>query len=122
MTRAEAVELLKSDAPGSDADRYWRCPVGPITLVFPNFRWRRDAIRAHDLHHLMAGYPKGMRGEFQMAAWELGAGPYRHWGALLFCSPLLAMGMLWSPSRMARAYRAGRATTSLYAELSRPSG
>ena len=63
-----------------------------------------------------------MRGEFQMAAWELGAGPYKHWGALLFCSPLLVAGMLWSPSRMVKAYRAGRATQSLYEEVCRTGG
>jgi hypothetical protein len=57
-----------------------------------------------------------MRGEFQMAAWELGAGRYRHWGATLFCSPLLFTGLLWSPLRMIEAYRAGRATSSLYRE------
>ena len=112
------MKRLLSEAPASPVDRFWRCPVGPFTLAFPNWRWRQLAIRAHDLHHLMAGYPKTMRGEFQMAAWELGAGPLRHWGALSFCSPLLAIGMLWSPTRMARAYRAGRKSRSLYSELS----
>jgi hypothetical protein len=65
----------------------------------------------------MAGYPMTMRGEFQMAAWELGAGWYPHWGATLFCSPLLLIGMLWSPSRMAKAWRAGRKTGSLYSKI-----
>ena len=58
-----------------------------------------------------------MRGEFQMAAWEFGAGRYPHWGATLFCAPLIALGLFWSPARMIAAYKAGRATESLYAEL-----
>ena len=49
-----------------------------------------------------------MRGEFQMAAWEMGAGRYPHWGASLFCAPLIVVGLVWSPSAMWRAYRSGR--------------
>jgi hypothetical protein len=67
----------------------------------------------------MTGYPMTMRGEFQMAAWELGAGPYPDWGATLFCAPLLVAGLFWSPAKMARAFRLGRQTTSLYCELDR---
>ena len=58
-----------------------------------------------------------MRGEFQMAAWELGAGRYPHWGATLFCMPLILVGLLWSPQRMIAAYKDGRTQTSLYSEL-----
>ena len=65
----------------------------------------------------MAGYPMTMRGEFQMAAWELGAGRYPHWGATLFCTPLIAIGLFWSPRRMVAAYKSGRATISLYRDL-----
>jgi hypothetical protein len=83
-------------------------------LRFPDFAWRRAAIEAHDLHHLMTGYPMTMRGEFQLAAWEFGAGRYPHWGATLFCGPLIAIGCLWSPLAIWRAYRAGRASLSLY--------
>lgn len=118
LSREDALEVLNTVQGSEDSARFWTCPVGPFTLRFPNFAWRRAAIRAHDLHHLMAGYPQTMRGEFQMAAWELGAGRYPHWGATLFCSPLLVAGLLWSPSRMLKAYRAGRRSHSLYSELS----
>jgi hypothetical protein len=117
ISREEAVQILKRQPTEFDGPGAWSCRVGPLNLVFPNFAWRRHAIRAHDLHHLMTGYPQTMRGEFQMAAWELGAGRYPHWGATLFCSPLLIMGALWSPSRMIAAYRAGRSARSLYSEL-----
>lgn len=116
LNREAAIEILRRQPAGSETRRFWPCRIGPLTVYFPNFRWRRDAILAHDLHHLMTGYPMTMRGEFQMAAWELGAGRYRHWGATLFCSPLLFTGLLWSPLRMIEAYRAGRATSSLYRE------
>ncbi|HEX2764036.1 MAG TPA: hypothetical protein VHM92_09400 [Allosphingosinicella sp.] len=117
LTRDEALSLLRREARGAPAERRWTCRVGPFVLRFPNFAWRRRALRAHDLHHLMAGHPMTMRGEFQMAAWELGAGRYPDWRASLFCSPLLVAGLLWSPRLMAAAFRDGRRTRSLYSSL-----
>ena len=86
-------------------------------MTFPNFSWRRRAIDAHDLHHLMAGYPMTLRGEYQMAAWELGAGRFPDWRATLFCAPLVVAGLFWSPGRMLNALRAGRRSESLYGSL-----
>ena len=103
------------------AEASWPCAIGPLTLRFPNFAWRRRAIAAHDLHHLMAGYPMTMRGEFQMAAWELGAGRYPYWGASLFCAPLILVGLIWSPAAMWRAWRSGRSSQSLYPTLAEAS-
>jgi hypothetical protein len=92
----------------------WACRVGPFRIRLPNFEWRRQAILAHDLHHVMTGIPCGMRGEFQIAAWEFGAGPMPHWGAVLSCLPLVLLGLFWSPRRIVRAYRAGRRCRSLH--------
>jgi hypothetical protein len=96
--------------------RSWTCRLGPLTLRLPNFPWRRRAILRHDLHHVLTGYPCTLRGEFQMAAWEFAAGCFPHPAATLFCLPLVAAGMLWSPSAMWSAFTAGRCTRSLYAD------
>lgn len=92
----------------------WTCRVGPITLRLPNFQWRREAIERHDLHHVLTGYPCTMRGEFQMATWEFAAGRFPHPAATLFCLPLVAMGAIWSPRAIWRAFLAGRYGRSLY--------
>jgi hypothetical protein len=55
-----------------------------------------------------------MRGEFQMAAWEFGAGSMPHWCARLFCLPLLLFGLVWSPRRTFSAFLAGRRGQSLH--------
>ena len=109
--------MLRREGSNPAAPGSWICPVGPLTLRFPGFAWRRCALRAHDLHHAMTGFPMTLRGEFQMAAWELGAGRYPHWGATLFCAPLLLVGLLWSPTAMWRAWRDGCRTRSLYPAL-----
>jgi hypothetical protein len=92
----------------------WTCRLGPFGLRLPNFQWRRRAILAHDLHHVLTGYPCTMWGECQMAAWEFGAGPMPHPAAALFCLPLIAVGLLWSPRHIMRAYRAGRRSRTLH--------
>ncbi|HEX8572028.1 MAG TPA: hypothetical protein VF759_04695 [Allosphingosinicella sp.] len=117
LTRDEALALLRRAPGGGPAEPSWTCRVGPVVLRLPNFGWRRRALPAHDLHHLMAGYPKTMRGEFQMAMWELAAGRYPDWRATLFCSPLIVAGFLWSPRRMVEAFRGGRRCQSLYSSL-----
>ena len=120
ISRDEALVRLRQSlvSPEHHADS-WTCALGPLVLRLPNFSWRRRAILAHDLHHLMTGYPMTMRGEFAMAAWELGAGRYRHWGASAMCLPLIVIGFFWSPRRIVRAYRDGRAAMSLYPDLER---
>jgi len=122
LSREQALALLHQDDDSEAGARRWSCPVGPFTLTFPNFGWRRRALRAHDLHHAMSGYPMTMRGEFQMAAWEFGAGRYPHWGATLFCAPLVLIGLCWSPAAMWRAWQAGRRTGSLYPALEKGDG
>jgi len=117
LSREEALSLLRRGRSGEPAEPSWTCRVGPVVLCFPNFEWRRRALDAHDLHHLMAGYPMTIRGEFQMAAWELGAGRYPDWRATFFCSPLVLAGLLWSPRRMIAAFQAGRRSQSLYSSL-----
>lgn len=106
----EANGLHRDEA----ARRFWSCRVGPVRLVLPNFVWRRQAIEAHDLHHVLTGYPCTMCGEFEMAAWEFGAGPMPHWAATLFCLPLILAGLFRAPCRTFRAFADGRKARSLH--------
>jgi ubiquinone biosynthesis protein Coq4 len=116
LTVGEAlVEFRAANGLTCDAsDSWWTCRVGPVPIRFPNFKWRRQALLAHDLHHVLTGYPCGMFGEFQVAAWEFGAGPMPHWGAALFCFPLLVVGLCLAPRRVVRAFMAGRHSRSLH--------
>jgi hypothetical protein len=92
----------------------WTCKFGPLILRLPNFAWRREAILHHDLHHVLTGYSCTMRGECQMATWEFAAGRFPHPGATLFCLPLVAAGLVWSPRAIWSAFRRGRKARSLY--------
>lgn len=125
MTRRAAQEITVGSAlaafraaNGLSADEAlkpsWPCRLGPLEVRLPNFRWRRRAILAHDVHHVLTEYPCMMRGEFQMAAWEFGAGRIPHWAAAWFCLPLVLAGLAWSPARIARAFLDGRRSRSLH--------
>ena len=115
-TLGEALaEFRRANGIPRDEARSWTCRLGPLTLRLPNFRWRRRAILRHDLHHLLTGYPCTLRGECQVAAWEFAAGRFPHPAATLFCLPLVAAGVLWSPRAMWSAFTAGRRSRSLYA-------
>ena len=92
----------------------WTCRLGPVTLRLPNFTWRRQAILAHDLHHVLTGYPCTLRGECQMAAWEFGAGRMPHRAATLFCMPLIPFGLVAAPRGMLLAFLSGRRSHSLH--------
>lgn len=94
--------------------RLWIVRADLVVFPLPNFAWRRRAIDAHDAHHLLTGYPCTCEGEVLIAAWEWGAGRYPHWGATLFCFPLLLAGLLFMPAPTLVAWRRGRCSRSLY--------
>ncbi len=99
---------------GEHLKRWWIVRAGEAAFPLPNFAWRKRAIDAHDVHHMLTGYPCTVVGELQIAAWELGAGRYPHWGATLFCLPLAVIGFLWAPQDIWSAWRQGRGQRSLY--------
>jgi hypothetical protein len=117
QTAAQALATRRMEEgldPAYDTAPTWPFTIGPVTIPFPNFSWRRAAIQRHDLHHMLTGYPFTMRGEFQVATWEFAAGRYPHWGASLLLLPLVVIGMFWSPAAIWRAFRKGRGKLSLY--------
>jgi ubiquinone biosynthesis protein Coq4 len=82
------------------------------TVSLPNPEFQRHLLAKHDLHHVLTGYGTDLRGEAEMGAWELGAGP-RHWFVWANDLGALALGVL-CPIRTARAFRRGRRYRSLY--------
>ena len=88
--------------------------LGPIPMPFPNSPGRVRAVRFHDLHHILTGYATDTLGEFDISAWELGAGCKDFYAAWQLNLTALATGMIVSPRRMLNAFRRGRRSESLY--------
>lgn len=90
--------------------------LGPIPMPFPNTEGRKRAVRFHDLHHILTGYKTDTLGEFEISAWELGAGCKGFPTALVINAGGMASGLLMAPKRTFRAFMRGRASRSLYGE------
>ena len=87
---------------------------GRVPFPFPNTPARVAAVRFHDLHHVATGYTTDLTGEFEISAWEIGAGCKRSWFAWQINLGGLAAGMLTAPRATARAFARGLSSDTLY--------
>ena len=98
------------DAPYQDA------VLAGIPYRTPNGPARADALRRHDLHHLMTGYATDWLGEARISAWELGSGGP---GWVLYAWTIalwgLFTGLMGDPVGMLRAFVRGRGSDNLFA-------
>lgn len=88
--------------------------LGPIPFPFPNTAGRVRAVKYHDLHHILTGYRTDLIGEFEISAWELGAGCRDFYAAWALNLGGLFAGLVCAPRRIARAFARGLASQSLY--------
>lgn len=106
-------------ADGGYDDTWADAGFGPIPYTMVNTKARADALRVHDLHHVLTGYGTSWREESKISAWELGSGgggryPYA-WFIALFG---LFVGLLALPGATWRAFLRGRGSANLYRERS----
>lgn len=90
--------------------------LGPIPFPFPNTAGRVRAVKFHDLHHILTGYRTDLTGEFEISAWEIGAGCRDFYAAWALNLGGLVAGLLVAPRRIARAFARGLASQSLYGQ------
>ncbi len=88
--------------------------VGPIPLGFPNSAARVEAVRFHDLHHLVTGYSTDLLGEAEIGAWEVASGCDRFLVAWVLNLLAMAYGILLGPRRVFAAFVRGRRSRNLY--------
>lgn len=88
--------------------------LGPIPMPFPNTPGRVRAVRYHDLHHIVTGYTTTTLGEFEISAWEIGAGCKGYVVPWQLNLAGLTAGTVSIPRRTFRAFVRGRRSHSLY--------
>jgi hypothetical protein len=88
--------------------------LGPIPMPFPNTAARKRAVPFHDLHHILTGYQTTTTGEFEISAWEVGAGCKGHLFAWQINLGGLVAGIFSAPVRTWRAFVRGRNTDTFY--------
>ena len=112
--RSKYFELNKFPADGGYDDAWVDFKLGPIPFPFPNTSSRKRAVRVHDLHHIVTGYNTDLIGEFEISAWEIGAGCRDFIAAWQLNLGGMAGGLLFAPRRTFRAFVRGRHSESLY--------
>lgn len=90
--------------------------LGPIPFPFPNSPARKRAVPYHDLHHLVTGYRTDLRGEFEISAWEIGAGCKDYVAAWQLNLGGMAGGLALCPLRCFRAFVRGRRSHTFYGQ------
>src|SRR5437868_1945761 len=83
--------------------KFW----GPVALQLPNIKARVDAVKIHDVHHLITGYEANLRGEAEIGAWELAAGCGHYWAAWVLNFGAMLYGVPIWPRRIYRAFMKG---------------
>lgn len=86
-----------------------------ITFSVPNTPAHRRAIMQHDLHHVATGFGTDPAGEGEISAWEArnGLAPLDGYVRSLVLLGVLA-GLTFAPLRTLRAFRAARASRTLF--------
>ena len=105
-------------ADGGYADTWVDFKLGPLPLPFPNTAGRIAAVKFHDLHHVLTGYETNATGEFEISAWELGAGCGSFPAAWVINHGGLAAGLVSAP---AKVFTASCAAVAVARSTAKPS-
>lgn len=87
---------------------------GRAIPVLPSWGFKNDLV-LHDIHHMLTGYDTSLRGELELAAWELRSGGCG-WNAVMWLDRLsvVSVGLLLAPRLVVSGYRRGRGCHNLY--------
>jgi len=115
MRQARALYFAANKFDDSGYDDNWvTFKLGPVPFTIPSTAGRKRAIAFHDLHHIVTEYPTDYAGEFEISAWEVGAGCGSNLAVWVINLSGLAGGSLFVPARAFSAFCLGRRTRSLY--------
>jgi len=118
--RARYFDVNGFGEDGGYNDAWVDFELGPLPLPFPNTPGRIKAVKFHDLHHVLTGYETNALGEFEISAWEIGAGCTSIAAAWVINMSGLATGVLVEPRRIFAAFMRGRRSRTLYGETFEP--
>src|SRR4030095_1575209 len=88
--------------------KWFKIKVGPVYFPFPNTKDRINAVKIHDIHHLVTEYKATLQGEAEIGAWEIASGCGRYYVAWLLNFGSLFYGLFFYPGYLLRAFLRGR--------------
>jgi len=112
--RARYFAAAGIPAHGGYDDPWVSVSFGPLQLPLPNIPARRKVVAQHDLHHALTGYDATLRGEAEMAAWEVASGCGLRWQPWFINLHAIAVGLVIAPRRTSRAFARGFGAQNLF--------
>lgn len=95
--------------------KWFKIKMGPVFIPLPNTKARVDAVKLHDIHHLLTGYPATLRGEAEIGGWEIASGCGKYYAAWILNFGSLFYGLFFFPRPVYNAFMQGRkCKTNLY--------
>jgi len=99
--------------------KWFKIKFGPVFIPLPNTKGRIDAVKIHDIHHLLTEYPATLKGEAQIGAWEIASGCGKYYAAWILNFGSLLYGIFFFPSAVYEAFiRGKRCRANLYTKIS----
>jgi hypothetical protein len=116
MKQALSAYFERYELPGGGYDAKWFKIkfFGPVVLPLPNIKDRVDAVKIHDLHHILTEYEAKIRGESEIGAWELATGCGKYYAAWILNFGSLTYGIFVWPVRVYKAFMWGSNCKGLY--------
>lgn len=112
ITMREARERYFQRAGFSAAsyvDPWLFVPFAGRVVRLPNLKARRDAVRVHDLNHVIGGFGTDWLGEAMIGGFELGMGAGQYWIAWMLDATALSVGLVRAPGAVIKSFARGRA-------------
>lgn len=101
---------------GGYNEKWFKIKLGNIYIPLPNIKARVDAVKLHDIHHLITEYNANYKGEAQIGGWEIASGCGRFWVAWILNMGSFVIGILFYQRSLLKAFLDGRLVKSnLYA-------
>jgi hypothetical protein len=95
--------------------KWFRIKIGKLYIPLPNTKSRIKAVRIHDIHHILTGYEANLKGEAEIAGWEIASGCGKYHTAWLLNAGSFFYGLIFFPKALFTAFLKGRACrTNLY--------
>ena len=93
---------------GGYAEKWFKIKLGLLYLPLPNVKCRVEAVRIHDLHHIITEYKADLKGETEIGGWEIASGCGKHTIAWILNSGSFFYGLIFYPSHLWRAFMNGK--------------
>ena len=116
VKEALLFHLKESDLPldGGYEDKWTPLKFGFVTFYLYNSKSRKEAVRLHDIHHIVTEYKSDPCGEAEISAWELAAGIHNKYFAGFIGLAALFYGAFLYPKKTFKAFIRGKHSRSLY--------